>query len=143
MREGINNLSGSQWLIMKSSEQLSEKRHQALAKLLKDNELLAALYPIVDLLRAIWGCKRPEHCKELIEHARKLLFAINDKYGFKPVKQFVSMLRRRMAGILYASQFGYSSGQLESANNKIKVLKRTAHGYRDFEHFFLKIKSQL
>ena len=60
---------------MKSSEQLSEKRHQALAKLLKDNELLAALYPIVDLLRAIWGCKRPEHCKELIEHARKLLFA--------------------------------------------------------------------
>ncbi len=53
------------------------------------------------------------------------------------------MLKRRKAGIICAGKYGYSSGQLEGANNKIKVLKRTAYGYRDFEYFSLKIKGVL
>ena len=33
------------------------------------------------------------------------------------------------------------TSRLEGANNKIKVLKRVAYGYRDFEYLVLKIKS--
>lgn len=114
-----------------------------LGKLLEDNELLAALYPLVDLLRKIWQCKDPKSCDELVEFARKLLFASNNKHGFAPAKPFATMLKRRKAGIICAGKYGYSSGQLEGANNKIKVLKRTAYGYRDFEYFSLKIKAVL
>ncbi|MBQ9407235.1 MAG: transposase, partial [Desulfovibrio sp.] len=32
-----------------------------------------------------------------------------------------------------------SSGRLEGTNNKIKVLKRMAYGYRDLEFFKLRI----
>ncbi|MBN8893230.1 MAG: transposase, partial [Rhodanobacter sp.] len=30
---------------------------------------------------------------------------------------------------------------LEGMNNRIKVIKRMAYGYRDFPYFFLKIKA--
>ena len=33
------------------------------------------------------------------------------------------------------------TGQLEGINNKIKVIKRMAYGYRDIDYFFLKIKA--
>lgn len=33
------------------------------------------------------------------------------------------------------------TGQLEGINNRIKVMKRMASGYRDSTYFFLKIKA--
>ncbi|WP_407919279.1 transposase [Crenobacter luteus] len=33
------------------------------------------------------------------------------------------------------------TGQLEGVNNRIKVMKRMAYGYRDSEYFFLKIRA--
>ncbi|WP_162605112.1 transposase, partial [Geomonas oryzae] len=32
-------------------------------------------------------------------------------------------------------------GILEGINNKIKVIKRVAYGYRDHDYFFLKIRA--
>lgn len=50
---------------------------------------------------------------------------------------------RKMAGTVAMFKFGIlnwydhpvSSGRLEGTNNKIKVLKRMAYGYRDVEFF--------
>jgi transposase len=33
------------------------------------------------------------------------------------------------------------TGRLEGINNKVKVMKRQAYGYRDQEYFILKIKA--
>ncbi|HEY0286501.1 MAG TPA: transposase [Pseudomonas sp.] len=33
------------------------------------------------------------------------------------------------------------TGQLEGINNRIKVIKRMAYGYRDSEFFFMKFES--
>ena len=33
------------------------------------------------------------------------------------------------------------TSQLEGVNNRIKVIKRMAYGFRDSEYFFLKIKA--
>jgi transposase len=33
------------------------------------------------------------------------------------------------------------TGQLEGINNRIKVMKRMAYGYRDSDFFFMKIKA--
>ncbi|AZC18570.1 Mobile element protein [Pseudomonas sp. CMR5c] len=35
------------------------------------------------------------------------------------------------------------TGQLERVNNRIKVIKRMAYGYRNSESFFMKIKCDL
>ncbi len=55
---------------------------------------------------------------------------INNKYSVAPAKKFAAMLMGRKASIISAGKYGNSSGQLEEAKSKSKVLKRTAYGYR-------------
>ena len=38
-------------------------------------------------------------------------------------------------------QYPFHAGVLEGINNKIKVLKRMAYGFRDDAYFFLKIRA--
>ncbi len=38
-------------------------------------------------------------------------------------------------GILNSFKYGYTNGFTEGCNNKIKVLKRNAYGYRNFKRF--------
>jgi transposase len=42
-------------------------------------------------------------------------------------------------GILARVRWPMHTGQLEGINNRIKVMKRMAYGYRDSAYFFLKI----
>lgn len=61
--------------------------------------------------------------------------------GLKPLQDFARNLRRYTRGILASAKFPMHTSQLEGVNNKIKVIKRMAYGYRDQEYFFLKIKA--
>ena len=53
------------------------------------------------------------------------------------------MLLRRLDGIINCGRYGYGSGPLEGSNNAIKVLKRTAYRFLDFDCFRLKILARL
>lgn len=72
------------------------------------------------------------------ETAKKLmsdwiLFAQNSKipeYG-----ECTKTLANWRTGILNSFDVPYSNGFTEGCNNKIKVLKRNAYGYRNFERF--------
>ncbi|MBQ9221963.1 transposase, partial [Succinivibrio sp.] len=44
-------------------------------------------------------------------------------------------------GITNAGIYHIRTSVLEGINNKIKVLKRVAYGYRDLDYFFLRIRS--
>lgn len=57
-----------------------------------------------------------------------------------PLTKFVGMLKRHAEGILNHAEHPIHTGRLEGFNNKMKVLKRNAYGYRDLEYFALKIK---
>ena len=41
-----------------------------------------------------------------------------------------------MRGILASANYPMHTGVLEGVNNKIKVIKRMAYGFRDSEYFF-------
>ena len=105
--------------------------------------MLADLYPIADMIRKIWNTRLLEDSKHLINTTRLLLLQIARTHRFKLAKSFEMMLSRRMDGIMHAGRFGFSTARLEGANNKIKVIKRVAFGYKDMEYFFLKIKTAL
>ena len=61
--------------------------------------------------------------------------------GLAPVQQFSRRLKNYVEGIIASASFRMSTSVLEGINNKIKVLKRMAYGYRDNNYFFLKIKA--
>ena len=46
-----------------------------------------------------------------------------------------STLQRWYTSILNTFDYPYTNGFTEGCNNKIKVLKRNAYGYRNFERF--------
>ncbi|MCH2558624.1 MAG: transposase, partial [Alcanivorax sp.] len=44
-------------------------------------------------------------------------------------------------GIIASAAHRLNTSVLEGMNNRIKVIKRMAYGYRDSDYFFLKIKA--
>jgi len=54
------------------------------------------------------------------------------------IKAGLTLFKRR-EGILAWYNKGISNGKVEGINNKIKVMKRDAYGYRDDEYFELRL----
>jgi transposase len=46
-----------------------------------------------------------------------------------------------LAGILARCRYPFATNLIEGINNKIKVIKRMAYGFRDDHYFFLKIRA--
>ncbi|RQI44568.1 transposase, partial [Pseudomonas aeruginosa] len=61
--------------------------------------------------------------------------------GLAPLQRFARNLRKYARGILASAHFHMHTSVLEGVNNRIKVIKRMAYGFRDSEYFFLKIKA--
>ena len=55
--------------------------------------------------------------------------------------RFTKRLAPYLEGILSSARHRLNTSVLEGMNNRIKVMKRMAYGYRDTEYFFLKIRA--
>lgn len=137
------HLNGVEWLMVRQQSSLKDDAKRRLQMLREDNQLLADLYSIADMIRKIWNTKILQDGKHLIKTTRLMLLQIARTHNFKPAKSFAMMMTRRTDGIMNAGHFGFNTARLEGANNKIKVIKRVAFGYKDMEYFFLKIKAAL
>lgn len=136
-------LASSQWVLVQRGELLEPEQRQKLEQLKRDNELLALLYPVADMIRNLWSCKRKDEAARQLRDLQQLCLTIGREHVFEPARKFARTLKRRAEGIINVGRFGYSSCPLEGANNKIKVIKRNAYGYRDFDYFKLKIFAAL
>lgn len=54
--------------------------------------------------------------------------------------KFAELKQKRLKGLIAHSKYPISTGKLEGMNNKIKVAKRIAYGYRDEDYFFTLIR---
>ena len=61
--------------------------------------------------------------------------------GIAPLMQFARRLKPYLKGILAHCRHPLHTSVLEGINNRIKVIKRMAYGFRDTEYFFLKIRA--
>jgi transposase len=76
-----------------------------------------------------------ENCHEFLEQWVAKAWAS----GINQLVKLANTLIKHSFGIFNWYKFKISSGPLEGINNKIKVLKRMAYGFRDKEFFKLKI----
>ena len=60
--------------------------------------------------------------------------------GLSKLTKFVGTLRRRFEHILNDFPHRLTRGMVEGLNNKVKVIKRCAYGFRNFAHFALRIQ---
>ena len=56
--------------------------------------------------------------------------------GIPQLQKFAELKERRLRGLVAHATHPVSTGKLEGMNNKIKVAKRIAYGYRDEDYFF-------
>jgi len=131
--EGKRFIKGSRYLLLYGKEKLAAKpeRKERLDRLLEANEVLNKAYLLKEDLRLFWSQGSREEAETFIEDWLKQARAVNNR----PLAAFADTVQRHLGGILAWYQYPISTGPLEGLNNKIKVLKRTAYGYRD-THFF-------
>ena len=131
-------IKGSRYLLLKNEENLDRARNEKsdLQQLLSLNRRLEKVYILKDDLKQLWRYKSTAWAEKWF--AAWYRRAIYSK--IEPLKSFARMLKRHKDGILAHCKYPLHTSVLEGINNKIKVIKRIAYGFRDEEYFFLKIR---
>lgn len=127
----------SRWLLLRNPQNLKDNQAVQLQELLAANQPLATVYVLKDALKDVWYAPS---VWEGWQRWRAWLRQARDS-GLAPLQRFAKNLRRYLRGILASARFPMHTSLLEGANNRIKVIKRMAYGFRDSDYFFLKIKA--
>ena len=130
-------LKGTRWLLLKNPENLdTDKNEEArLEMALEINKPLATVYYMKEDLRQLWNQPSKGEAKKFLQDWIDRALAS----GIKKLQNFAKTLATHRSGILAYYDFLITSGPIEGINNKIKVMKRQAYGFRDREFFKLKI----
>ncbi|MFQ6572860.1 ISL3 family transposase [Pseudomonas sp. UM16] len=128
----------ARWLLLRNPENLRSADQQVhLKDLLAANQSLMTVYLMKAELKALWSPTTAWGWRS----AWKQWLRLSDESAIPALKQFAKRLKGYWRGILSRVRWPMHTGQLEGINNRIKVIKRMAYGYRDSEFFFMKIKS--
>ncbi len=130
-------IKGTKWLLLKNAGNLRDDEHVRLDELLRANRALATVYILKEDLKQLWQYRAPYAARRFLAHWVRRARASR----LAPLQQFVRIVLRHAEGLISHATHPLSTGVLEGINNKIKVLKRMAYGYRDDAYFFLKIRA--
>jgi len=136
----LNNrkvVKGIRWLLLKKAENLNEENNEKehLEQALQLNKPLAEAYYLKEELGQLWLKNTRKEAEKFLKGWIKRAHATT----IVQLRKFANTLLAHRTGILNWFDYRISTGPLEGFNNKIKVLKRKAYGYRDMEYFALKI----
>lgn len=130
-------VKGSRWLLLKNRDNIEKEEDRVrLDELLAANKSIATAYVMKDDLKQLWSFTSVAEAWAFWKqwYGRALESAI------PPLIKFAKRLEGYINGIVSHARWPIHTSVLEGINNKIKVLKRMAYGYRDDEFFFLKIR---
>lgn len=128
-------IKGSRYLLLKGQEKLSVSARDRLDRLLSMNRPIHIAYVLKEDLRQLWKLNTRSKAETFLNNwISKALSS-----GVVQLARFAKKLHRHAAGILNYFDFRISTAKVEGINNRIKVIKRKAYGYRDLDYFMLKI----
>lgn len=130
-------IKGARWLLLKNAENLAPGQDVQLKELLAANRALFVVHVLRDALKDLWSYRHPGYA----ERAWKSWYAKARRSRIEPRKRFAAKLKPYLPGILAHCRFPLGTKLIEGINNKIKVIKRMAYGFRDDAYFFLKIRA--
>lgn len=132
---GRKLIKGSRYLLLKNAPNLLRSQRKSLRELLAANKNLSTVYVLKDQLKRIWEYRHPAWARKALDQWCALAHAS----GIPELATFARNLCRHEKGIVNHCRYPIHTGRLEGINNKIKVIKRQAYGFRDDTYFILKI----
>lgn len=128
-------LKGTRFLLLTGGERLDHSALPHLERLENLNRPLYQAYLLKEDLRRFWQMPSQKAARKFLGAwiARALAT------GLKHLVRLAKTLRAHRYGLLAYFNYPISTGPLEGLNNKIKVLKRQAYGFRDIEYLKLRL----
>lgn len=128
-------LKGTRYLLLRGLENLSDEALDQLTRLMEINRPLYQVYLLKEELRMFWNLPGSQTGNDFLDSWIAQARALdNDHFA-----RLAQTLDDHRPGLLAYFRHRISTGPLEGLNNKIKVLKRLAYGFRDLEYFQLRL----
>lgn len=128
-------IKGSRFLLLTGLENLKQSGLERLMALMELNEPLYQAYLLKEDLRTFWNMPDAEQGGLFLDGWIQEATAT----GIKHFVRLAKTLNEHRRDLLTYFKHRISTGPLEGLNNKIKVLKRQAYGFRDQEYFRLRL----
>ena len=128
-------IKGSRFLLLRAKENLSPEALSRLTVLMAANQPLYKAYLLKEGLRHFWKLPCEDAGKAFLDQWTSEARALDNKHFAK----LANTLDSHRPGLLAYFSHRISTGKLEGTNNKIKVLKRQAYGFRDMDFFKLRL----
>ena len=129
-------LKGTRYLLLGNGADIFDKQHKTrLDNALAMNEPLSKAYYLKEQLRRIWM----QPVKSMGEDVFDDWVRQAEQSKIPQLQKMAVTMRAYKTGILAWYDCHLSTGKVEGINNKIKVMKRNAYGFRDDRYFILRL----
>jgi len=130
-------IKGQRYTLLSNRENLTLDGRKALTKLLAANKRLNTAYLLKEAFGQLWSYRSERGARAFFERWKQSL----RWQRLAPYQKFVKMIERHWDGIAAYCHPDrkVSLGLVEGLNNKIRVIQRSAYGYRDEDYLKLKI----
>lgn len=131
-------IKGTRWLLLRNWTNLATPADRVrLTELLRVNRPLYIAYVLKDDLKQLWRYRY----RKAARRAWRDWYRRARASRVPALVEFARRLAQWQEYIVNHARYPLHTGLLEGINNKIKVLKRMAYGFRDDDYFFLKIRA--
>lgn len=136
--DGYKLLKRSRFLLLTHNANLTAEKKVKLDNILAHHRDLYAANELKELLPEVFKTDSKEKAEKLWDEWVEIAMNSN----VPEIKKFAGNQNRHYRdGITNSGIYHIRTSILEGINNKIKVIKRLAYGFRDLDYFFLRIRS--
>ena len=122
----------ARWILLAGEGSLSREDGSALEKILNEHADLAACHAMKEEMSRLFDLRD----KDAARKGWSEWFRGAKASGIPALVRFAERKEKRIDGLVAHASHPISTGKLEGFNNRIKVAKRIAYGYRDEDYFF-------
>lgn len=131
-----SQIKKARWVLLQNHDTLSQKKAQKLNEILETHSDLALCYAMKEEMLQLFQITDADEA-----HDRwTKWFDAAIQSGIPPLMKFARQKYKRLDGLIAHAKFHINTGKLEGFNNKIKVAKRNAYGFRNLDFFFTYIR---
>lgn len=131
-----SRIKKARWVLLQNHDKLSQKKAQNLNEILETHSDLALCYAMKEEMLQLFQLTDVNEARN--RWSKWFDAALHS--GVPALMKFARQKVKRLDGLAAHARFQINTGRLEGFNNKIKVAKRNAYGFRNLGFFFTYIR---